>query len=290
MDKRILFYDKTARVPSENLAINRACAGLVKTGKKDFIGRIYSHKKGVILGNSQSVSDVYTDNCKALGYEVLKRPSGGSAVVVDESSALCYSLFFNSGFFKGADLDRLYKAVTLPLAEKLGDAFSVKGMYYLRAEKDGKSVPVAGHAIHMQKGIVQFDGIVHLRPLDMDRVSKVLKLRDLYTSGGQAFFAVDGQYYDLQGKKLNGVDVSGAALLRSEKKELSRFPGLLELGISLEDFVSALHSVVCEVFGPAEKRDTYDFKKLGLSSDRNFGSHSCLGHCFVDLVEPEPKL
>lgn len=291
MDARILFYDKTARFPSENLAINRACADLVKSGKKEFIGRIYSHKKGVILGKLQSISDVCLDACRAQGYEVVKRPSGGSAVVVDEDSAVCYSLFFPLEAFEKLDLDKIYKKVALPLAEALGSEFAVEGAYYLRVKKDGRSVPVAGHALYLQsEGVVQFDGILHLRSLDADAVSKLLKLRDLYQSDAGNFFAVDGRYYTLKGQEITDIDVSKASLVRSEKKELACFPGLLDLGVSLEDFVSALHSVVCGIFGPVEITGAFDFGTLKTSSDKKFGSHSCLGHCFVDLVEPEPKL
>ncbi len=81
--KMVFWDDLKIKGPSKNLAINRACANLVKKGNYDLVARTYLHDKGVILGRGESIRDVNEEFCKTKGYEVISRPSGGSAILVE---------------------------------------------------------------------------------------------------------------------------------------------------------------------------------------------------------------
>ena len=294
--KRMFLQERGPRSPSENLAVNEACSRMVRDGSFEAICRVYTHRKGVILGNSQSVFDIYPERCDAHGYEVVRRPSGGSVIVVDDASTLCYSLFFGSDHFGRFDLTDIYKRITFPLAKNLGDAFTVEGTYYLRHSTEGKSYPVAGHAMRSSRGVVQFDGVVNLTHPDMHTVPELIKLRELYSVADKIVIRMDGTAYDMKGRPLD-VDLSRARLVLSESDELKSMPGLRELGYSADGFIDALRQTFTTVFGKADRIDSYDFPQPELDHNREKlkkqvgkGNRICLGHCFVDLLEPEPKI
>ena len=171
LEDRVFFVDRKIHSPSENLAINALSVDLVKEGTYDFITRVYKHSPGVILGMRQSIADVDISYCDKLGYEVVKRPTGGSAVVVDPNGFICYSVFLNMEKLgiKGGP-HPLYKAITFPLAQNLGENVFVEGTYYLRYKSNGSNIPFGGHAIKVHKkprkaDVYQFDGIINLESL-----------------------------------------------------------------------------------------------------------------------------
>ncbi|MEM4245280.1 MAG: hypothetical protein QW404_00950 [Candidatus Nanoarchaeia archaeon] len=294
-ETRIFVLDKEVRTPSENLAINRLCVDLVEHGKYDLLSRIYKHKKGVILGSNESAFDINPDFCLSNGYEIIRRSSGGSAIVVDPELTLCYSIFLKNDFFGSTlDFNKMYKAVTFSLAKHLGGQFSVEGVYYLRYKTTNGNIPIAGHAIRSYRKVMQFDGVINKKPFDMNILERILKLRELYEFDGRKFISIDGIFYDINGNKVE-VDASRAVLLRRERDELEKIIGLENIGLTETDFVKSFHSMLSDVFGsvklvkeiPIEGKDLKVYYDEVIRKDYTDG-RKCLGHCFVDLVEEEP--
>lgn len=298
LEEKVFVIDKKPKSPIENLAINAYCAKLVGTGKYSLIGRAYYHNPGVILGHNESLTDVDTAKCASLGYEVARRPTGGSAIVVDPKSVLCYSVFFMPKTFGLKEgVTETYRAMSIPLAKELGKGIIVRGTYYLRADIGFDEVPIAGHAlkIHSEKKgrVMQFDGVVNRTALDVERISQLLKLRELHTSGGRNYLVVGGKAYDENGNLANN---SGLVKIRSEREELERCIGLRELKITDIQFLKALYNVMRSNFGDVElgsiRPNPSDIKKISsqIRRKKGAGKRERLGHCFVDLMDPEPIL
>jgi len=292
--RKIFLRETHPRAPSENLAVNELCSGIIGRGDLDFIARIYTHTNGVILGNTQSIFDIRTNACHAQGYEVVRRPTGGSAIIVDKEATLCYSLFYKVPPSR-LNLTREYESITIPLAQNLGPGFSVEGTYYLRYKKDEHGYPIAGHAMRSKKGVLQFDGVINLTQLDVQLVSQLLKLRELYKSGEESRIIMDGTVYDLRGRKSYPLEKS--SLVMSEEEELGKMSGLGELGYSKQDFIGAFYKTITALFGEVQAGDSYDFPQSSimlaqeqLKKELNKGRRICLGHCFIDMLEPEPKI
>lgn len=291
-DKQLIWIDQTARNPSENIAINRECVNQIQNKKYDLIARFYTHKKGIILGNSESSQDVNIDYCTQNNYEVIRRPSGGSAIVVEPDLTLCYSLFFSNP--SKFDINEIYKKITLPLARNLGEKFSIKGNYYLRFENNGKSVPIAGHAMKSYGDIIQFDGVINKKAFDVEKVARLIKLRELYQDNQNKYISVNKELFDLKGKKVN-LRRSQLKLIRSEKKELEDIVGLQDICLSERDFINTFRTTLEELFGHLQEGEisinnqgllpyAKESKKLDNHKKRIF-----LGHCFVDLIDEELK-
>ncbi len=299
LEKRVFLIEKNPKSAGENLAINQICIDLIKNNKYEVIARAYYHKKGVILGNSESYFDIYEDFCNKNQYEIVRRASGGSAILVDPNLVLCYSIFFNCNNENlGKDLTNIYKNITIPLAKNLGKNFSVEGAYYLRTKINGISVPLAGHAmkIHNQE-IVQFDGVINRTSFEIEELSKVIKLRELYYYEGKNCIISDCEAFELSGKKINNFDYSKATFLRSEKIELKKVVGLKEIGISDNHFLDVLFNTLECLFGNLNKvnnikiyKNTINKFHEEIKKDTKGGNRILLGHCFVDLIEPESRI
>jgi len=299
LENRVFLHEKEVKTPSENLAINKMCSDLIKTNIYDLIARVYYHSNGVILGNAESLFDINEFYCKENGYEIVRRPSGGSVILVDPKLVLCYSIFFDSDKFNlGKDLTRIYKAITIPFARKLGKNITVEGAYYLRLKLNGASIPFAGHAMRFyNQRIVQFDGVVNRKAFDIEILEKALNLRELYTFEGKEYIVVNGKAYNLEGKEINKFDKKRAIFLRDEKRELEKVLGIEEIGLNDEEFVKALYSTLVDVFGKIKIVDEINLNKNDLlknikkiKEEVSGGTKTCLGHCFVDLVEKEPRI
>ncbi|MFW5852977.1 MAG: lipoate--protein ligase family protein, partial [Nanoarchaeota archaeon] len=131
MSKKIFYEDPIIRKPSENLAINNYYSKQVSDKIYDVIARVYRHSNGIILGRNHDISDVNLAECEKEGYEVARRITGGLAVIVDPS-VICYSVIVSKDIAKSGDIKDVYKKVVMPLAEKLGPNFTVRGNYYIR--------------------------------------------------------------------------------------------------------------------------------------------------------------
>lgn len=290
-DKMVFWNDTEIRGPKTNLAMNKACVDMVKNEDYDLVARVYRHSKGVILGFTESPDDVNKGYCKNHGYEITSRPSGGSAIIVDPELNLSYSVFFKNSNF---NVHEIYQKLTIPLAKKLGDGFSVEGNYYLRYKVGGEKVPIAGHAMKSHEGVTQFDGVIHLKRFDKEHIDNVLNLRELWNYKGENYLKVDNAFFDMKGDKAD-IDVSNAYLVRSEKDELEKIIGLEDIGLSYDDFAIALQDSLNEAFGDVSTKTLYiddkvlqDYLAERESTVKN--PRKYLGHCFVDLVEEEQSV
>ena len=296
--QNIIYVEEKARSPLENLAMNMHYADMAMESKHGILGRIYSHSRGVILGNTQSTEDLFEDACVNEGYQIVRRPSGGSAIITETGNNLCYSLFFDSKRFGGDfDFEKAYKAITIPIAKRFGDDFSVKGIYYMRHNHQGQDYPIAGHAMKLHgRDIVQFDGVIQMEDADSESISKVLKLRKLYMEDATPLIEMDGQLYTPKGKEIHDIP-HGAKLDRDEYEEISGIRGMKSIGISVEETIGHIIDALREEFGKIEMRRGEKPKSKDLESymedirsSRDIGKRRCLGHCFVDFADSEPEI
>jgi hypothetical protein len=291
--KQVFYDDEKIRKPSENLAINNFYFNQVRDNKFDIIARIYRHEKGIILGRNHDVDDVNISACEANNYEVARRITGGLAVIVDPS-IICYSVFLSQKVTKNQDNKDIYKKIVVPLAQRLGSDFFVKGNFYIRQKVNGEFIPVAGHSMTSSDGVTQFDGIVHNYPLDVDFVSGLLKLRELRSYGSSKVISLENEkkIYDLKGKELN-VPYEETSIIEKESDILKRIKGLSFSGVSEQDFVNKFYEVLTSEFGDFKKEKSFNLESLldgklfnELRVPGKFYKKA-RGHCFVDFADPE---
>ncbi len=291
LENKIFICEDSPKQPSLNLAINRAVVDAVKEGKYDAVARVYTHTNGVILGYAESIDDVNQAYIEENDLEVIKRPSGGSAILVAPDLTLCYTLIFNPKKFEiKKDTKEIYNKITLLLAQQLGERFVVRGRYYIRVKIGEKEVPFAGHAMKFWKDIVQFDGIVHKKGLDLNLFSEVLNLRELFEYEGEKYIRMDGSIYNIKGERIKSLP-RDAVLTKTEEESLKEIRGLNDLGISEDEFINHLYKTFHSLF-PDMKRDLtvqvdgIDKYQREIQQSK-FGNIPALGHCFVDFMEPE---
>lgn len=297
LEKRIFFHDNSARLPSENLAINQAIVDLVNDGDYEAVVRIYSHKNGVILGRNESREDINVDYCTKQGYEIVNRSSGGSTIFVTPELTLCYSVFANLRKTKlEENVTNIYKKFTLPLAKKLGDNFVVEGSYYLKAKLNGASHPFAGHAMRLYKHCVQFDGVVHKKKFDLDILARIIKLRELHRINEDSYILMHGDIYDLKGNKILNAVLSSSTLVKRERDELEKTQNFDSLGLDENIYLNCLYESFSETFEGLKKIEKLDCDNEIVRDYKNKikrvreGKIVGLGHCFVDFMEPEPVI
>lgn len=291
-------FDKTPDSPTTQLAINDYCYNLVGSGKADVIARFYYHKQGIILATSESLEGVNSKGVLELEYEITRRPTGGSAIVVSPELTLCYSIFISKKLLNSNSISDFYKSIIFPFVRNLSSDFTVEGAYYLRYENDNQRVPVVGHAMRSNKEVIQLDGVAHLKSLDIDEVSKLLHLRTLLSSSERNIVRMNNRYYTLEGKLIeqnlvqNNLEVIG-----DERQILSSLIGLQEIGITSEEYVSTFRQTLEELFGGDGWRDDFhidqevvEINRRNIRARIKNGSLHALGHCFVDFLEPEPRI
>jgi len=76
---------------AENMAIDEAIAQAVSAGDAPPTLRLYAWSPPCVsLGRNQAISSVSVDRCEALGYDIVRRPTGGRAIL--HTDELTYSL------------------------------------------------------------------------------------------------------------------------------------------------------------------------------------------------------
>ena len=289
--ERIIHDDTVLRSPREHLARNLRAAELVFEGAYASIVRIYRHTPGVILGVNQSIDDVDLDGCAELGYEVFRRPTGGSAVIVDPDMALCYSVFFPTRTIR-PQVTTLYDGFVPPLADALADGIRVDRLFSLIPP--GSEHPVAGHAMthHHYNAVTQIDGIIHTTAPDIERFSRLLRMRELYRNGETLCVRRGDSYFSKTGRPLETVDENALVFVRSEREEISRFIGLRSIGISDSQTVEALHRAAHSSYGPFDRVERFDYgdvtDHLRTVDEETAESKkwNAQGHCFIYLMRP----
>lgn len=292
MYKKVFLDDSEIRKPSENLAINNHYSNLVSDNKYDAIARIYRHSNGIILGRNHDISDVDLEACAKEGYEVARRVTGGLAVIVDPS-VLCYSLFISKNIVANDDIKEIYKKVVLPLAEKLGKNFMVKGNYYIRQNVEGEYIPVAGHSMSGSSEVIQLDGIVHNEPLNIAKTKSLLRLRELRNYQSQKYIGFENKIYNLKNKETD-ISFDQTDLIQKEEDILSKIKGLSYSGVSEEEFIEYFHQVLSSEFGKFYREDVSGIEEIlddkslfNILNDTSRNYKKARGHCFVDFADPE---
>lgn len=290
MRKLLVYRDIGVYDARQNLAINEACLNSVEAGSP--ILRVYTFSsEGLILARHESIWDVRKP-------EIATRRNTAGSVIYCDPTTLGYSVFFRPEDLTD-DVTKVFRLLTRPIAENLkpklnGSEVSVGRVFSIRVE--GKVL--AGHAQYNTKKSVQYDGFVHVLKPDADKISGLIKLRELCGLDGNNVLCIDGEVFDMKGKFLGERERLDLKIIRKERDVIAGIPGLKGLGLTLEDYAvilkegmesafrcSSIESELpAELFRgsqePLEKR--YANKEWVKS-----GRKRHLGHCLVDFVEPE---
>ncbi len=129
---------------TENMAIDEAIFRFYDELKQDTI-RFYSWKPSAVsIGKHQNINDeVNMDNLKKLGFDCVRRISGGGAVFHDEFGELTYSIVTNSRFLTSKILETSYyelsQLVFHPLT-KMGLNFNYNKTHCPSVFSEGKKI------------------------------------------------------------------------------------------------------------------------------------------------------
>ena len=274
-----------------NLAYNEACLNQVRSGYP--IVRIFTFSQpGLILAKHESLWDVRDDH----QHLATRRHTGGSVIYVDQNT-LGYTVIFRKKDLEKSIRD-VYRKLTEPIAQALreeGLNATIGNLFSLRV--DGKVI--GGHAQYRSTKGIQYDGIVHIEKPDVEKIEKAIRLRTLCLSGSNKVVCIDGNVYDIDGTHLGQENQFALKTLRDERREISEMPGLREFGLSQRDYIDMIKQFFERVFNmQSVDDDLRNFQssaiELAEKKYRNMdwvsdGKRKGLGHCFVDLVEPENR-
>ncbi len=283
---KLVVVDRSRNV-YENLALNHACLDAVNKGDFDEIVRVYPFSRpGAILSNNESIWDVREHVIGKI--DVTRRPTGGSVIYVDENT-LGYSVFLRTG--SKVDITNLYREFTGRVVKAL-NSFGLEvtvGNWYVRL--DGKVI--AGHAQQNRGFASEFQGIIRMKKWDVNVLDNALRLRTLAEYKGVKYLVIDNAVYCVNGNKTN-IPVNILRKLRDERSELASAPGLDSFGVNAPDLMERLASCLSGTDVRSDLPDSIEFDAsvlLGKYYDSDLllkkGVKSCLGHCFVDLVDNE---
>ncbi|MBW2970367.1 hypothetical protein KY319_04560 [Candidatus Woesearchaeota archaeon] len=285
---KLVVVDKS-RTAYENLAINHACFDAVNCGDFESIVRVYPFSRpGAILSFNEDLWDVRGGVFGKI--DVTRRPTGGSVIYVD-GDTLGYSVFLKTN--SKVDVTRLYREFTGRVVRALnsfGLDVSVSN-WYVRLNGG----VIAGHAQVNRGSASEFQGIVRLKKWDMDALERALRLRTLGKYDGAHYLIVDDAVYDLKGNK-RSISVNKVRRLRDERSELASAPGLDGFGVRAPDLAERLagclsgsderHELPGSIMSRAKSWLSH-YMNPDLVLKPGVTTKSCLGHCFVDLVESE---
>ena len=286
LENKILDIDNNSRPAGENLAINNYWLQQIKEDKADAVLRIYRHQPAVILGASQNTHDANLQNCAEQGYDVIRRNTGGGAIVADEESALCYSLFCKP---PSQNHQEAYTFFTIPLAKEFGREASIEGTYYLKVPgSNNQTHSLAGHALKLSKNAMQLDGIVHEKPIDTKQFAQLLNLRELYKENDNTYIQLGEQTYQIHNNQLIQTTHQPTKSVQNEAEELDKLPSLQQIGSNAEEYTQALLQTAKNVFG---NDWTYKQppKQQPIQPAKPNRSKAALGHCFVFINETEQQ-
>lgn len=122
-----------------NMALDEAISEAVRKGISPPTLRLYQwDKPSISIGYFQKVSDINTDYCKQKGYPVVRRPTGGRAILHHNELTYSLSMRFDSNIFKGR-LHEDYSIISNAISSGLrGCGIDVR-INHLRKRNTGKS-------------------------------------------------------------------------------------------------------------------------------------------------------
>lgn len=143
--------------------------------------RFYRWKPSAVsIGKFQKVeNEVYLDNCRKLGVDVVRRISGGGTVYHDQEDEVTYSLIAKTEDLGVTDITGVYGRVYAGIAE----ALKILGITADFSEGDAKKCPnltvrgkkISGSAQAHKSGIVLQHGTV-LLSVDLERMFTLLRV------------------------------------------------------------------------------------------------------------------
>jgi lipoate-protein ligase A len=129
MTERWRFIDTGVCRASYNMALDEAIATVVKKGNSAPTLRLYGwDRPSVSIGYFQKISDINRDYCIENNIPIVRRPTGGRAILHDYEITYSFSIKIDTGIFSRGLLDsyeKISKAFSLALS-KIGLAPEMK--------------------------------------------------------------------------------------------------------------------------------------------------------------------
>ncbi|MBT1169983.1 lipoate--protein ligase family protein [Bifidobacterium sp. SO4] len=109
------------RMPAEQMAIDETWAREVAAGKRQPTLRIWEWAgPAVVIGKFQSAPDeVNLDVAERLGFDVVRRCTGGGAMFIEPGNTITYSLYAPLDFVAGVSIEESYRLCDWWLVESL---------------------------------------------------------------------------------------------------------------------------------------------------------------------------
>jgi lipoate-protein ligase A len=166
-----------------NMAIDEAILNARVADKVPNTLRFYRWSPSAVsIGKNQNPNEqVYLENCKKLGVDVVRRISGGGAVYHDFEGEVTYSVVAKVSDLGSADVTSVYTKIY----GAVYDALRLLGVPADYSGGDAKNCPnlaVAGKKISgssqvITRGVVLQHGTL-LRSVDIDKMFQLLQLKD----------------------------------------------------------------------------------------------------------------
>lgn len=165
-----------------NMAIDEAIYNARLAAKVPNTLRFYRWQpSAVTIGKNQDPNnEVYLDNCKQLGVDVVRRISGGGTVFHDFEGEVTYSIVAKASDLGTADIATVY----FKIYEAITDALRLLGVPADFSGGDAKNCPnltvngkkISGSSQAITRGIVLQHGTI-LVSADLEKMFKILKLK-----------------------------------------------------------------------------------------------------------------
>lgn len=165
----------------------------------------------VSVGKNQNPeAEVYLDECRRLGVDVVRRMSGGGTVYHDYEGEVTYSLIAKTADLGTADITTVYAKIY----EAIKEALRILGITADFSSGDAKNCPnmtvkgkkISGSSQAITRGVVLQHGTV-LRSVDLPKMFTLLKLKNASCS----------QAVDIARRKITSVENELSRVVAPEK-------------------------------------------------------------------------
>ena len=167
-----------------NMAIDEAILNARIAGQVQNTLRLYRWQPSTVsIGKNQNPeNEVYLDACKKLGFDVVRRISGGGTVYHDYEGEVTYSVVAKATDLGTSDITTVY----FKIYEAITDALRLLGVPADFSSGDAKNCPnltvkgkkISGSSQTITHGIVLQHGTI-LVGVDLSRMFQLLKFKDL---------------------------------------------------------------------------------------------------------------
>jgi lipoate---protein ligase len=165
-----------------NMAIDEAILTTRIADKVPNTLRFYRWQPSTVsIGKNQNPeNELYLDNCKRLGVDVVRRISGGGAVYHDFDGEVTYSVVAKTSDLSTADITSVY----FKIYGAITDALRILGVPADFSSGDAKNCPnltvngkkISGSSQTLSRGIVLQHGTI-LKSVDLPKMFQLLKLK-----------------------------------------------------------------------------------------------------------------